>query len=114
MKFKDVAHLYIGCKIDSSLKGTLLDGKWYQRIMGDECDALPILYPLSAMTKKQMAELKSKRIELSFNTQFLTFHFDSPESLKYLLDNHFDIYNLIESGEAIDVTTLEKNPYDAI
>ena len=28
-----------------------------------------------------------------------------------LIEWHFDIANLIEQGEAIDVNTLEENPY---
>lgn len=36
----------------------------------------------------------------------------SPNNFHYLLSNHFDLFNLIEQGEAIDVTTLENNPYN--
>jgi len=31
--------------------------------------------------------------------------------IQYLVKNHFDIANLIESGEAIDVNQLQINPY---
>ena len=31
--------------------------------------------------------------------------------IKWLIINHFDIVDLIETGEAIDVNTLETNPY---
>ena len=32
-------------------------------------------------------------------------------TIKKLIEWHFDIANLIEKGEAIDVNTLETNPY---
>lgn len=32
--------------------------------------------------------------------------------VKKLLEWHFDVFGLIESGLAIDVTTLETNPYE--
>jgi hypothetical protein len=34
-------------------------------------------------------------------------HGQKPESLRYLLSNHFDLFGLIEEGLAIDSTTLK-------
>ncbi len=33
------------------------------------------------------------------------------EVIQYFFANHYDIFNLIEKGEAIDANTLQTNPY---
>ena len=33
------------------------------------------------------------------------------DSYQQLIEWHFDLFNGIESGEAIDVNTLDENPY---
>lgn len=69
------------------------------------CDVKPILYPLSVMTKEQMNKWK----EIGGNVTV----FDvgkmrdiNAHVTAYLLSQHFDLFGLIESGQAIDATTI--------
>ena len=107
MKFKDVMHLYVGCTVQ------LIKDEWGYKRPSDinwwleyipylkHREPIPYLYPLSAMTEEQ-----AKNVGFDPNNPIIT-----ATEFKYLLDNHFDIYDLISQGEAIDVTTLETNPY---
>ena len=108
MKFYQVAHLYVGCKLEwGYIYIDFTANKLYDI---DLFGLKPALFPLSAMTEEQKKEHK-KLLELLFIAEEETVRGETPESFKYLLDNHFDLYNLIEQGEAIDVTTLKVNPY---
>lgn len=114
MKFKEVAHLYIGCKVQWAFQNpfsddeddvsitdfTISDAKWLLNHTPK-----PFLYPLSAMTDEQYIE-----VNRAYGT-FANEIWFTPSEFNYLLSHHFDLFNLIESGEAIDVTTLETNPY---
>ena len=121
MKFKDVMHLYVGCTVQ------LIKDEWgYKRPSNinwlleyipylKHREPIPYLYPLSAMTEEQaknvgfdptIVDLQIYLSEYMLNNPIIT-----ATEFKYLLDNHFDIYDLISQGEAIDVTTLETNPY---
>lgn len=74
---------------------------------------LPILRPLSDLTKDEFEELYDS---MSYNTKMLilrddNLHYNWAESTPYfdfkkLLENHFDVFGLIEKGLAIDVNTL--------
>lgn len=44
-------------------------------------------------------------------TSCIFFNALSPAQFKYLIDNYFDLWDLISNNEAIDVTTLTNNPY---
>ena len=83
---------------------------------------LPILHPLSDLTNSDIKSIGFKvRLEVSnasnngdwilllnggFNLKTSPFYV-----IEILVKNHFDIAGLIEKGEAIDVNTLEVNPY---
>ena len=91
---------------------------------------LPILHPLSDLTKPITHKgetfvpihrlLKNSCFDLSLMSEKEIFEYGDDykttelihlyELLLYL-EWHFDIANLIESGDAIDVNTLETNPY---
>lgn len=115
-KFKDVAHLYMGCRIQHTddfqvVTHLTLSGSLIERVNEN---MKPFLRPLSSMTED---ELKEKN-ELCFihklpaktksGRQAAVLH-DSPNSFLWLLSKGFDIFDLIESGEAIDLTKQPKN-----
>lgn len=58
----------------------------------------PYLFPLSSMTEEQLLELSSISFENSIDSSIKT--------LNWCYKNHFDIYNLIPMGLAIDATGL--------
>jgi len=118
MKFKDVCHLYLGCPVRiMDLDGQVFDDKiesviddnagkrfsiyeWgdipYDEIE-DYCQHFwPILRPLSSMTEDERETC-------------IAFLDDEPDAwlggakrTAYMLSKHFDLFNLIESSEAIE------------
>lgn len=75
-------------------------------------DIKPYLFPLSSMTEKQKKEYNYWKHEVPVcryeygdvveEMELL----ESPESIEYLIENHFDYRGLIEKGLAIDATNL--------
>lgn len=68
----------------------------------------PYLFPLSSMTDEQKREYNRWKHEVPVchyeygDVVEEVELFDSPESFKYLIENHFDYYGLIEKGLAIE------------
>lgn len=108
----------------------------YDFIEGDETgDLFPILYPLSSITKqiehngerfvpyKKLFDIGKK---IGYSESFLTHCLDRFSRImdkNYLIDVtpyfiiqkliewHFDVAGLIDEKEAVDVNTLDANPY---
>ena len=93
-------------------------------------DCLPILRPLSDLTKEithkgeafvpieKLYHLDIMRCDISsfesINIDVVADHIFSNQFLKFtlkLIEWHFDLFGGIDSGEAINVNTLDKNPY---
>ena len=84
---------------------------------------LPICRPLSDLTREISHNVETfrplnKLVDLfgyeipTFNNKILApIATENFNCVIQLIEWHFDIANLIESGEAIDVNTLETNPY---
>lgn len=155
--FKDIAHLYTGCKVlcvypagtdgsenwaESKQVDTLTsvsfeeccfllkdNPDYYFEGDDNEFDLKPILRPLSSMTEKETTEivllnrmvkntLTSVLFDCKFTIKYLTpngfnpqggeidLRQNNPQTFAYLLSVHFDLFGLIESGQAIDATTL--------
>lgn len=121
-QFKDVINLYLGCKclIPSNgniyeLKPSHLPSNWRKT----ECDHKPILRPLSDAQgieediavdcfEKCKDKYRGKHVDDTTSTHVGLAY---GEVIQYLLYRHFDLFGLIESGQAIDATTLDNNPY---
>ena len=130
-KFKDVAHLYLGCNVqdDNTPSGYTAmlcscdlsgDANIFYFDKNGNCDVdsnivsisevKPILRPLSDLSKYELDEI----VEIGE----VTYRGESPEifiigwkafganTFTYLLSRLFDLFGLIESGEAIDKTKL--------
>ena len=71
----------------------------------------PILRPKSTITDEWLSEINcdlSAQIELKDYAEGLRYYSDLPYRLiLVLLENHIDIFGLIEKGEAIDFNTLK-------
>lgn len=82
-------------------------------LVGEE-EVQPILRPLSSMTEEDYKEMQSQglgnyiRVE-DWLTRYNDGVFDefSPKMWLFLLSKHFDLFNLIPSGLAIDKTTMK-------
>lgn len=93
-------------------------------------NTLPIIRPLSDLTKEiehngekfipVLKLLEANSFDINENTlelieKYKGIYFDidllSLSDALLLIEWHFDICGLIEKGEAIDVNTLDKNPY---
>lgn len=121
IEFKEVANLYIGCKIQTKeVTGTFNvlytpgDVKPKSAIPIGSYDLVkselhfkevkPILRQLSAMTKEEY-----KVIWEDLNTTIPVVDIDrkmEPKLFLYLIKQVFDLFNLIESGQAIDKTKI--------
>jgi hypothetical protein len=131
-KFKDVAHLYLGCKIKTE-EGV---GTLNELSNDEECEqpincydlvhaflsydeVRPILRPLSDMTEEESAEcdkygnmgwnLVAKGEPISAVTEISKIglgiiHRQASETA-FLLSRGFDLFGLIESGEAISAAS---------
>lgn len=92
---------------------------YFEEMDYKECDGFidikyskPYLFPLSSMTEEQKREYNNLKHDV------LVCHYeygdvveeielyDSPDSFEYLIENHFDVYDLIPLGLAIDATGL--------
>jgi hypothetical protein len=74
----------------------------------------PILHPLSDILKSCNSFLDFGSYNNEFREEFvqdIKFKTNSYLSMVFLLEMQFDVFNLIENGLAIDVNTLEVNPY---
>jgi hypothetical protein len=106
IKFKDIQHLYLGCQLKDQYGNTYKFTP--QRIIENALRwSKPILRKLDSMTEEEKEEVqfsdfmfnlvKSKPNQAMFAWQFT-----------FLLSKHFDLFNLIKSGEAIDAETLKE------
>lgn len=127
LTFKDVAHLYIGCKmidVETNEIGVLTHVDNTQTIsVNDEIDyhpyeSKPALRPLSDMTDVELNKCGNMICDFSkyprlSKHEWSDFYdgFLHPLQFHYLISHHFDLFGLIESGEAIDATILTPNPY---
>ena len=166
-KFKDVAHLYLGCELDTDCHGQGIQG--HMPISFKELDAdnlatilyqlsnddwghycKPILRPLSDMSEEELIELLTNVYESIYGIAHEPFkdvilHAEGNDKVglvckcymgqrigfsievergvdissdglhlmvnqfdctKWLLSKHFDLFGLIENGEALDKTKL--------
>ena len=118
MKFKEIAHLYTGCKVYSIISNEC----FIESMNGVDTDCIrvegvvdyhtgeykPILRPLSDMTEEE------KRVVLAPSSIIHDEHSEAKAmalSTNYMLSRHFDLFDLIDSGEAIDATTITPFPY---
>jgi len=116
------------------LTNMIFDSVWYTREFEDrEIISKPILHPLTDLTKEieHNGEKFTPYIELLRMSYFNVDDMTQDELNDYkdayssnidpmlipfldglkLIEWHFDLFNGIESGEAIDVNTLDENPY---
>jgi len=153
-KFKEVKHLYLGCKVrvdmtssnmgykDGAFTGLSKSlGTYFTQVEFGKANfqefhnypVKPYLLPLSAMTDEQMVRvgliIRNIKPEDATYADKLFALDDAPffaikkgmkctlslaqcvELTNYFRSQYFDIDGLIESGEAIDATTLTPNPY---
>lgn len=112
-KISDYLHLYLGCDImilcykDYSGGTYKLTGKIFANIIDNynpkEDLIKPILRPLSDMTEEEREELND--IELGESSWPTVARALAP-CFAWMLSKGFDLFGLIESGLAIDKTTL--------
>lgn len=105
MKFKDVAHLYLGCKIINEA----LDGKYYNKnegvlnlvelneVISSDGVWKPLLRPLSDITEEE----DKHRAKIWVDNCEKSIAFTEALRTNYLLKQGFDLFNLHESGECL-------------
>lgn len=114
MELKDVIHFYLGCKIyDDADEETpkildIRDFKWISEcIEGGRMK--PILRPLSDMTEEEDQEADDLYILHAdkHSEDFERVTIANAAVTQYLLSKHFDLFNLIPSGQAINSSTIK-------
>lgn len=129
-ELKDVLHFYIGCKgWDSEAPGeeimtiigySIINGN---HLISDEHgnfdipikDIKPILRPLSDMTDDEIKYVGEDLKQGTWNAPDIrsnpklawSIHHMNPVVFVYLINQGFDLFDLIESGQAIDKTKLK-------
>jgi hypothetical protein len=124
---KDYLHLYLGCEIQSLSGGTMIytltgigrkqalfSDRYGNEMWLAENDYKPILRPLSSMTEDEKQEYEATRVFVRATPVHQIGNMQwTPETFKYLLSKHFDLFGLIEAGLAIDKTTFKINNHGA-
>jgi hypothetical protein len=122
-QLKDYLHLYLGCEVQ--WKFDLKSKFWFIGIDGDKVslrtksgasifpvelkDITLILRPLSEMTEEETKEHDQIEMVKAETPTGRIVH--DANAVKWLLSKHFDLFNLIEKGLAIDATTINnQNP----
>lgn len=127
MELKEVIHFYLGAKVEyeftsrtsnKEIRNGKMYGMWdnFIRISthwgsteAPISSVKPILRKLDSMTEEEYEEYKNIGIEESKENWKYQYTIESSRKMVYLLSRHFDLFNLIESGQAIDATTLTQN-----
>jgi hypothetical protein len=107
---KDVIHLYLGCEMQTE-KGAkfILEPQHFPSNWKDEyifTKAKPILRPLSDMTNEEekiayKLEFNQDRVESQLNEYFYSVDCWLPQTTIYLINQGFDLFGLIESGQSL-------------
>ena len=117
-KFKDVAHLYLGCDVvrpdnRTTMKYIGVHGNILifqekdnpDQTFGDVNKCKPILHHLASMTDKQESEASQMYFDFMETQNPGTRDINMmSEMTRWFLSHHFDLFGLIESGQAIDAT----------
>ena len=112
IKFKDVAHLYVGCQVecineksnsDNEYFGLFANLTHYTMSMYLNDKWKPILRHLSDMTEEEQTTLYGhwRIIKNPFHEIQL-----EAKQIVWLLSKHFDLFELIESNQALDLTKI--------
>lgn len=128
MNIKDYIHLYLGCEVMRPDGRTILTLYGIQRTLAVHVEngeltysslnaCKPILRPLDSITEEEAKEAWTKTIGVEYTRgnkdrilhNMATMSQFSP-LIVHLLAKHFDLFNLIEAGLAIDKTTLTPTP----
>lgn len=115
MNIKDYLHFHYGCPCLYRYGPT---GEWKQGTIkeialqrvrhGAPYEVKPILRPLDSITSDECREqeaLQTNYGEVGCGC-IGTLRMDNGKSIAYLLSKHFDLFGLIESGMAIEATTI--------
>ena len=121
MKFKDVAHLYLpflaivddrsymvhGYSIDEDMFQVDIDETtqdWW-----NTCNFKPVLKSLGDFTAGEIANAIEPMTYGLKSLNGKELHLQAAELTKYFLNAGYDLFGLIESGEAVDVKSLTKS-----
>jgi len=85
---------------DWTILTTTLKVGHISRLLNEDLEIKPYLFPLSSMTEEQEEEYNN------LNCYELGCFPHTEDALDYLIENHFDYRGLIEKGLAIDATGL--------
>lgn len=116
---KDYLHFYLGCEaVTVKSKPEIITGHIIDLVNGNFYHAKPILRPLSDMTEDELQECGNLVYDFSDDKSGLGLNdhrwedFQTllcAEQFHWLIKRHFDLFDLITDGLAIDKTKLPTN-----
>jgi hypothetical protein len=82
----------------------------------DGGSVIPVLIPMSDLTVTFFNDNLAWKLRPGFDARTLLNHLTtnhiSFNDKQYLIDNHFDVFKMIEKGKALSVHDIKENPYD--
>lgn len=136
IKLEDIIHFYLGCEVQTKIRVETEQGvpmkKLKGRLIGVDLlipgkvdiqlenekystdatslyikDIKPILRKLITANDEEVIEYKKFQFsQRASPVHHIYVNVDSPQSFQYLLKQSFDLFKLIESGQAIDKTKM--------
>lgn len=107
IKLKDVIHLYLGCEVKVPGGKIILTSEVLATWDFKHHGLKPILRPLSNITNEE-GRLTFGSIEFMLIKNINDIDKFKSHQFLYLLSKHFDLFGLIESGQAINKTNPNK------
>jgi hypothetical protein len=114
---KDYLHLYIGCKVYDTFNDVTIEltpmsyagytqPRWYK---DEDSQIKPLLRPLSSMTEEEGIESETEwnKGRTLGDSVGQALNMANAFRIKYLLSKHFDLFDLIEKGLALDSTKIK-------
>jgi len=104
----EVVHLYLGCKLLYKDSESVADFIYCDQFTKDRMSNFKlILRPLSSMTNEEDKECHNIMLgEFEEKVQKQSIVHYEAEKIKYLLSKGFDLFGLIEGGQAINGGTI--------
>jgi hypothetical protein len=111
MEQKEVMHYYLGCHFPSNWKVSKLNHKpilrRYKDMNSDDAIAMYDFFFTDKHDMGRQFKINSMMLHLPFSErEDVSDVAITPKFMHYLLQKGFDMFGLIESGQAIDKTTL--------
>lgn len=111
MQLKDCIHFYLGAKAKRFPEGAIVYITLWQLEQFDlqHCQLMPILRRLESMTGEECDKYNRISDSLFSLAEGVNQVRQASAAISYLINLGFDLFGLIESGEALDAETIKQS-----